>query len=157
MATLHLMVGLPCSGKTTLATQIEQERPALRLTPDEWIERLFGSYPDPAVLDAARDPMEALLWQTAEKVLRLGCDVILDFGFWALAERDDFRARAAALGARCEIHFLNVTEAELLKRLRERNAHLPTGCFRIDEEKFRTWASLFQPPDDTELRSGHAG
>ena len=36
MATLHLMVGLPCSGKTTLAKQLEQERSALRLTPDEW-------------------------------------------------------------------------------------------------------------------------
>jgi predicted kinase len=157
MATLHLMVGLPCSGKTTLAKQIEQRRPALRLTPDEWIERLFGSDADSAVLDAARDPMEALLWQMAEKVLRLGCDVILDFGFWARAERDDFRARAAALGARCEIHFLDVSEADLLKRLRERNARLPVGCFRIDEEKFRTWVGLFQPPDEMELRNGDAG
>jgi predicted kinase len=157
MATLHLMVGLPCSGKTTLAKKIEQQLPALRLTPDEWIERLFGSSPDPAVLDAARDPVEALLWQTAEKVLCLDRDVILDFGFWARAERDDFRARAAALGVRCEIHFLNVSEAELLKRLRERNARLPTGCFRIDEDKFRTWAGLFQPPDETELRSNDTG
>jgi len=30
------MCGLPCSGKTTLANQIEQERSALRLTLDEW-------------------------------------------------------------------------------------------------------------------------
>ena len=35
MATLHLMVGLPCSGKTTLAKKLEVERAALRLTPDE--------------------------------------------------------------------------------------------------------------------------
>jgi len=26
MATLHLMVGLPCSGKTTFAKQLELER-----------------------------------------------------------------------------------------------------------------------------------
>ena len=42
MATLHLMVGLPCSGKTTLARKLEHERSALRLTPDEWQLRLFG-------------------------------------------------------------------------------------------------------------------
>ena len=42
MATLHLMVGLPCSVKTTLARQLEQEVSALRLTPDEWHTRPFG-------------------------------------------------------------------------------------------------------------------
>ena len=34
MATLHLMVGLPCSGKTTEARRLERELGALRLTPD---------------------------------------------------------------------------------------------------------------------------
>lgn len=42
MATLHLMVGLPCLGKTTLARTLEREQSALRLTPDEWHIRLFG-------------------------------------------------------------------------------------------------------------------
>ncbi|HST88133.1 MAG TPA: AAA family ATPase, partial [Ktedonobacterales bacterium] len=30
------MVGLPCSGKTTLAKELEREHCALRLTVDEW-------------------------------------------------------------------------------------------------------------------------
>lgn len=42
MATLHLMVGLPCSGKTTLAQKLEHELPALRSALDEWHIRLFG-------------------------------------------------------------------------------------------------------------------
>jgi predicted kinase len=42
LATLHLMVGLPFSGKTTLARKLEQECSALRLTPDEWQVCLFG-------------------------------------------------------------------------------------------------------------------
>jgi predicted kinase len=36
------MVGLPCSGKTTLAHKLEREQSALRLTPDEWQIDLFG-------------------------------------------------------------------------------------------------------------------
>jgi predicted kinase len=43
LATLHLVVGLPCSGKTKLARHLEQEVSALRLTPDEWHMRLFGT------------------------------------------------------------------------------------------------------------------
>jgi len=36
------MVGLPGSGKTTLARSLEKEYSALRLTPDEWHTALFG-------------------------------------------------------------------------------------------------------------------
>src|SRR5438046_175202 len=151
MATLHLMVGLPCSGKTTLAKRIEQERACLRLTPDEWIQRLFGVDVRLDVLDAARDPIEALLCEVAAKVLQMGGDVILDFGFWTRAERDAFREHAAELGAQCVIHYADVPEGELWRRLRERNANLPAGCFRIDEKRVSDWAKLFEPPADDEL------
>ncbi|WP_368780995.1 AAA family ATPase [Alicyclobacillus fastidiosus] len=30
------MVGLPCSGKTTLSRELETRHNALRLSPDEW-------------------------------------------------------------------------------------------------------------------------
>lgn len=146
------MCGLPCSGKTTLARQIEQERAALRLTPDEWIIQIFGADIAGEALDAARDPMETTLWQLAARVLTLGVDVILDFGFWAREERDDFRLRAAQLGAHSEIHFTDVPEDVLLTRLAVRNARLPPGTFWIDEARLRLWSSLFEPPTEDELR-----
>jgi hypothetical protein len=40
--TLFVMVGLPASGKSTRAKQIEEGRGALRLIPDEWMIPLFG-------------------------------------------------------------------------------------------------------------------
>src|SRR6266576_1103308 len=91
IATLHLMCGLPCAGKTTLAKQIEHERRALRLTPDEWITRLFGADLSVEALDAARDPVERMLWDLAARILSLGVDVILEFGFWSRSEREEFR------------------------------------------------------------------
>jgi len=42
MPTLHLMCGLPCSGKTTLARQIADDSNAFLLTTDAWHLRLFG-------------------------------------------------------------------------------------------------------------------
>jgi predicted kinase len=40
-AILYLLVGLPGSGKTTKAKQLEVEASALRLTLDEWMIPLF--------------------------------------------------------------------------------------------------------------------
>ena len=97
-ATLFLMVGLPGSGKTTLAKQFEQQRPALRLTPDEWITPLYGPDLSQAALDATRDPVESVQWQIAARALALGVDVVVDFGFWTRGERDSFRSRAERRG-----------------------------------------------------------
>ena len=151
MATLHLMVGLPCSGKTTLARELEQEYSALRLTTDEWHTRLFGQDAEEAEHDARHALIESMLWGIAARALTLGVNVILDFGFWARVEREDYRGRAQRLGASSEIHFLDVPEAELLERLANRNAQPAPGAFHIPEAKFKAYLPIFQPPDVEEL------
>jgi predicted kinase len=146
------MVGLPCAGKTTLARRIERDRRALRLTPDEWQIRLFGTDRQVPGHDARHDLVEAVLWDLAARVLELGVDVILDFGFWTRAERENFRGRAMRLRARSEVHFADASEAELLSRVRERNGRRPEGTFVITEEQIVAWAKLFEPPTPDELR-----
>ena len=151
MATLHLMVGLPCSGKTTLARKLEQELPAIRLTPDEWQIRLFGQDADDPEHDARHSLIEAMLWDVAARALELGTNVILDFGFWAREEREEYRWRARSLEAGSEVHYLDVPDAELLRRLRERNTRKPPGSFLISEEAMRPWIAMFQEPTPAEL------
>lgn len=151
MATLHLMCGLPCSGKTTLARQLEHQHCALRLTPDEWHIRLFGHDVDEVEHDARHDAIEAMLWEIAARVLALGVNVILDFGFWARVEREHFRARARHLGASSEVHFLDVAEEVLLQRLATRNAELGLDSPYIPETKLKEWIGNFQPPSRDEL------
>jgi len=152
MATLHLICGLPGAGKTTLAKRLEQEYSALRLTPDEWHTRLFGQDAEEEEHDARHDLIEAMLWDIAARVMALGVNVILDFGFWTRSEREDYRSRAARLGAASEIHFLNVPEDVLLTRLAARNAQLPSGVFLIREAKLKEWIRLFQSPTQDELK-----
>ncbi|GGF28826.1 hypothetical protein GCM10010954_29900 [Halobacillus andaensis] len=157
MATLHLMVGLPCSGKTTLARKIEKKYSALRLTPDEWHTRLghdFGynmTELKEAIHNARHDAVESLMWDVAARILLLGVDVILDFGFWSRSERDEFRSRAKELGAEFKIHFNDLSQEELFERLRNRNAQKPDATFVIPESKLKEWIQTFEPPSPEEL------
>lgn len=151
-STLLLICGLPGAGRTTLEKRLEGDRRALRFTPDEWIARLLPEPFDRVELDRLRDPMEALLWDVAAQVLGFDVDVTLDFGFWARAEREDYRARAAALGAHSEVCFLDTPREELRRRLSLRNAALPAGTFCVEEADLDAWFGVFEPPTPDELR-----
>ena len=148
MATLHLMVGLPCSGKTTYARRLAEETGALMLTLDVWHLKLFGGNqysPDKALC------IEEIMWDVAKHVLKLGGDVILDFGFWERAGRDDFRNKAKELGADFKIHYMDVPHAELYRRLEIRNGNPDDGVYIIHEKDMDEYITMFQPPTEDEL------
>jgi predicted kinase len=145
------MVGLPCSGKTTLAQKLESDQSALRLTPDEWQVRLFGQDAEEPEHDVRHNLIETMLWNIANRALVLGTNVILDFGFWAREEREDFRLRAKQLGASSEVHFLDVSEDELMRRLAVRNSQLSQESFHIPEGTMKPWIAFFQRPTPDEL------
>lgn len=151
MATLHLMIGLPCSGKTTYARELAVREKALLLTPDVWQLRLFGQdYPGP-YHDKRHTEIENIMWDVAKSVLSLGTSVILDFGCWAQDERDDFRNRAKALGADFKLHYMDVSRTELYRRLEERNRTLPEGVYKIPTTEMDSYVAMFQPPTADEL------
>ncbi len=100
---LIIVCGLPGSGKTTHAKQVEQDLRAVRFCPDEWMEALqIGAWDSDA-----RERIEKLQWTLAQKLLSLGHTVVIEWGTWARSERDALRTQARALGAAVELHFLD--------------------------------------------------
>jgi len=151
VATLFLICGLPGAGKTTLARQLEQSQSALRLSPDEWIASLLDDATDTAELDRLRSPVEAIQWEVAERLLTLGINIVLEWGFWSRAERDYYRKHAEALGAHVKLYYIQVERDELWARLSQRNNNLPPGTFVVTEAQLDLWSSWFEPPAADEL------
>jgi predicted kinase len=146
--TMTLLIGLPGSGKTTLAKQLEVERAALRLTPDEWMSPLFGA----GEHEGRRWVLESeLLWGVAARVLSLGVNVILDYGCWSRDERELFRRKAQELGAKTELIVLQAPIDVLWARLDARNQAAPAGTFEITRAELVSYDKLFERPTADEL------
>ena len=144
---LYLMVGLPGSGKTTRAKEIEVEHNALRLSPDEWILDLYGHDLDRPQRDAVRDPVEALQWKVAQRAIGLGCSVVLDWGFWSQEERRSYGAQGEQLGATVQVIFLDAEIDELWARISQRDGS-QQGTRHISREELEEWSTWFEPLTD---------
>jgi len=143
-ARLVLLCGLPASGKTTLAREIADAYGAVRLNPDEWEVALNV---DP--FDAGfQTRLEAAFWERTQRLLVLGTSVVLEWGFWARAERDEKREAARKLGVAVELRFLDAPHEELVRRVEARHA---AGGLAITERHMERYRDVFQPPTDDEL------
>lgn len=81
MATIHLMVGFMGFGKTTIAKQLEKNLPAVRLTHDEFMVKLYGRNMPYAEFHSNYNKVDKVLWDLAEKIIKTDTDVIMDYGF----------------------------------------------------------------------------
>ena len=142
-ARLILTCGLPGSGKTTLARQLAADRPAVRLTQDEWLWALGTTPWD----EPTREKLDQELWRLAQEMLRLGLSVVLDLGLWARVERDEMRSVARDLGVGVELHYLDVEVDELWRRIEVRNSEPPWDGYPISRAHLDEWAALFEAPN----------
>ncbi|TNM67087.1 ATP-binding protein [Streptomyces sp. NP160] len=150
MATLHLMVGLPGAGKTTTARALAEQHRALRLTPDEWMIPLF----DDNDAGGMRDVLEGRFVTTALQLLRLGVDVVLDFGLWSRDERAALHHLAAGAGAGCRSVYLPVGAEEQWRRVQGRAGTVGSSTFAMTRADLDEWRLRFEPPDEAELAGG---
>lgn len=140
---LIIVCGLPGSGKTTHAKQLEATLGAVRLAPDEWMDALSLNLWD----EAKRAQIEALQWQLAQQLLPSGVTVVIEWGTWGRSERNALRLRARELGAAVELHYLSAPIDLLFERVQRRGMETPP----IKREQFLEWAKAFQTPTTEEL------
>jgi predicted kinase len=147
VATLFLMVGLPGTGKTTAARQLEAEQRALRLTKDEWVKALHGPENPPS----AQDVIEGRLVEIGLRGLELGINVVIDFGLWGRAERAALRQAAADRGAVVQMRYFELAPEEQRRRLDRRQARAPHTSWPMSDAELCDWAAAIEIPTPGEL------
>ena len=154
MATLHLMSGLPCSGKTTYARALKADLNCVLFTLDRWLITAFGKYriADVGHPEHVRRVLACreLIWDSASEFLTRGVDVIFDDGFFFRENRMQAIGQARSVGAAAKIHFLNVPLPALQARLASRNASLPQFNFLIDPQTLEAFIDMFEVPMEDE-------
>jgi predicted kinase len=157
--TAHLLHGFVGSGKTTFARRLERTLPAVRFTHDEWVHHLFGAHPPADHFAALYSRIDDLIWRQAVRVLQLGCDVILDHGFWSRESRDRARARVASIGAGAVLYLVACPEAEGERRVSERSRDVPRDSLWIDQAAVELFRKRFEPlePDEKHVEIDGSG
>ncbi len=155
-ARIHLLLGPVGAGKSTFARQLAEEKPALRLTLDEWMAELFRpDRPETGVVEwyverAARCVEQIMA--VASAVLALGTDVILEIGLLRRLEREAFYRRVDAAGHAMRVYVLDapreVRRERVSARNRDRGATFP---LIVPPAIFELASDFWEAPEGDEL------
>ncbi|MBO7332686.1 MAG: AAA family ATPase [Alphaproteobacteria bacterium] len=140
--TIHLICGFIGFGKTTYAKKLSARNGAVRLTPDEWMHRLYG--PNPDNFDEKMKAVDSLIWSMTEEFVRSGRSVILDYGFWTKKVREEVTEKALSLTNRVMWHKLECPMAVAKTRVLSRSKEDKESLF-IDENCFNEKVGLYEP------------
>jgi predicted kinase len=148
--TLHVVSGLPASGKTTYARNLRDRVDGVLFCLDRWLITLFGRY---SLAEVGQEEhvrrvlaCRELIFEAATPLLRRSVDVILDDGFFYREHRMQHVALAAEQGARTTTHVVDTPLDRVRERLARRNADLPKYNFYIDPATLDGFLGMYQRP-----------
>ena len=154
MGQVELICGKICSGKSTYARTLLQEKNAVALSCDEAMRMLEDVLCDD--YDAAAAQVKRYLHKKAVDLANAGCRVVLDWGFWTRAERMQVSAYYARAGISARWHYIDVSDAQWEKQIAQRNAAVLSGAadeYIVDTGLKEKLLSRFEAPvrDDMDV------
>jgi predicted kinase len=148
--TLHLLAGLPGSGKTTHARGLERIG-VVRVSIDEQMIAQHGRLGvDYDFKDHDTLLVPAVEWAKAriQEILNGGASVTLDHGLGTRGEREEFKQLATSARANWSLISFVAGVPELLRRLDERERREPHKSMPITPEILSYLASVYEPPSN---------
>lgn len=154
VSQVTLICGKICSGKSYYAKKIQSEKNAVILSTDEVTYDLIrNEQGDFYNVFAAR--VNLYLRKKSVEIIHAGAAVILDWGFWTAAERQEITAFYTARGISVEWAYIDIDNEDWMKNIRERNERVLSGNggsdFFVDDGLLEKVNGLFEVPSRDEI------
>lgn len=157
MADVILICGRICSGKSHYAKRLAEERNAVILSCDEISADIFH-HSEGENFDAIAADIKRYLHKIAARIAKAGSTVILDWGFWAEAERREVSEYYAGLEIPFEWHYIHIPDKEWRRNIDLRNSAVLAGettDFFVDDGLLAKLSAGFETPVREEIDVWH--
>lgn len=154
MSKIIAICGKIASGKTHYANQIKEKENAIILSTDEVTHDLInneqGEFYDEICLKVNK-----YLMKKSVELIKIGCNVILDWGFWTKNNRKETTEYYNSRNIHIEWHYIDIEDELWYKNIEERNRKVldgKGGCdFYVDEGLKKKQLEKWEEPDKSEI------
>lgn len=151
IGTLIFFCGKMGAGKSTRSKQIANERNAVLISEDDWLESLYPgeiSTFDDYLLYSKK--LKQLIQPHVENILRAGADVVMDFPANSKRQREWFKQLIAKAESPYELNYLIASDELCLKQIARRRVELPGRAAFDTEAVFNEVGKYFEAPHESE-------
>ncbi len=153
MATVYLICGKLCCGKSTYAKKLKRNHKAVVLSVDEIMLAVFGLYAGEKHDEYAAN-VRTYLFEKSLELIQTGVSVILDWGFWTKAARYEAKAFYRSRNIECELYYLDISDEVWQARINQRNRSIMAGettAYIVDSALAAKFEAKFEPPAKEEV------
>ena len=153
---LTFFCGKMGAGKSTNSSDIAQERSAVLLSEDEWLESLY-----PNRIRSLDDYIEysnqlkPQIKKLVQSILAVGTDVVMDFPANTISQREWFRNIFSEVEAPHELVYIVSSNENCLKQIEKRRIQQPERAATDTKEMFEAVTKYFLEPQPEEKFNIH--
>lgn len=153
MAKVFLICGKICSGKTVYSKKLAKKYNAVLLSCDE-LDYFVFHHSLGENHDVVMARVQNFLHKKAIDILSVGSNVVLDWGFWSKANRDEVSKFYRSNNIPLEWHYIDVSEEQWKRNIESRNKDVNAGettDYYVDQGLLNKLNSIFEKPDEREM------
>lgn len=154
MSKIIAICGKICCGKSYYAMQIKEQENAVILSIDEVTYDLIDNEQG-EFYNVFAERVNKYLTKKAVEIVKAGCNVILDWGFWTKAERQETTKYFNQFGIDVEWHYVDIEQSRWKQLIEERNIKIQSGNggsdFYVDEGLLNKLLLKFEEPTRDEM------
>ena len=158
MGKVILICGKICSGKTYYAKLLKEKENAVILSTDEVTHDLTDNAQGEGY-DAFAKRVNGYLMKKAAELAAVGCNIILDWGFWTKENRREAEDYFSVRGIATQWHYIDIDDETWHRNIEARNARVLAGLggsdFYVDDGLKNKVLSLFEVPGREEYQVHH--